>query len=545
VLLDGTRLPGTLELTAGRLLFRTPGRALNLEQVDSVRSHAATPPSHALRPRHVELWEGQWLAGDFTALDERQLVLSSPWAGRLTIPRAAVTALTHLPGFVPYFADDFESGLRAWKCTGGAALAGDRHVSGRSSLRLDAPGQAAGYDLAGALLAGRVGVSVYDAAEPGGLPWAVQAEFQGADGGQAVRVVAPAAGRPYQVDVPGLAGEDAVLSRKPGWHFVSVEFTASSLVVAVDDLVLWSNLLRGPGGPLKRVRLAIPPMATAAHGSPVWFDDFRVDRAVEDRPHPAGDLEQDEVWLLSGDQVFGHVLRADPSQVTLEGRFGRRSFAWTDVRGIYFREQPPPPATTDGEHVRVWLRSGVGSEEDCLEGLVTALDGRRLRLRHRVLGELDVERARLVRLRRLFAGRRVEIDNGPHHLGRRVVPALHVPRPEGLTLRRTFRLDAVPARARLAVTVTRLAGRADNRDVAAALERGGLCTEVWVNGRLLDYLNRHGQRASDAPRRLLLPLPAAFLRAGDNELEVRLTPDPETGDYADCGLSGLAVEVPR
>jgi hypothetical protein len=260
--------------------------------------------------------------------------------------------------------------------------------------------------------------------------------------------------------------------------------------------------------------------------------------------HPAGDPEQDEVWLSSGDQVFGMILATDRRQIDLRGRFGQRSFAWSDVRGLYFRRPTLPPRTTEGDHVRIGVRSGIGPEADRLEGTVQSLDDRRLVLRHAVLGEVAIDRAHLAWLTVLFRGRRVELDNGWHHLGRQPVAGLPV-RPEGLSLQRTFSLATVPEEASLFLDVTYLNGPGADPALAAALQRGGMRTEVRVNGRVLDYLNRHVEQSVRTPSRLRLPLPRLLLRTGANVVEVRLTPDPETGREEHCGLCALALEIPQ
>jgi hypothetical protein len=280
-------------------------------------------------------------------------------------------------------------------------------------------------------------------------------------------------------------------------------------------------------------RLSIPRPAIVA-----------LTQALANQRHPAGDPEQDEIWLGSGDQVFGTILAADRRQIDLRGRFGQRSFAWSEVRGIYFRRPMLPPRTTEGDHVRIGVRSGLGTEDDLLEGTVQALDTRRLVLRHAVLGEVAIDRARLAWLTWLYYGQRMELDNGLHHLGRQPVAGLPA-RPEGLSLQRTFALTAVPDEANLVIEVVYLQGPGAGPALAEALPRGGLRTEVLVNGRVLDYLNRHVERSVRTPSRLRLPLPRLFLRTGTNDVEVRQTPDPETGRYENCGVSALAIEIPQ
>src|SRR5207245_353627 len=78
------------------------------------------------------------------------------------------------------------------------------------------------------------------------------------------------------------------------------------------------------------------------------WTELGVERAVAFSPRPPGDPTQDELWLASGDQLFGKVVRADRKEVALEGRFGTRSFPWSALRGWFRRRTAAPPAARNG-----------------------------------------------------------------------------------------------------------------------------------------------------------------------------------------------------
>jgi hypothetical protein len=94
----------------------------------------------------------------------------------------------------------------------------------------------------------------------------------------------------------------------------------------------------------------------------------------------------------------------DRRALQIEGRFGKRSLPWTEAAGCSFRRPDAPPQTNEEAHVRLLVRSGLCPEADVLEGVVTALDERRLTLRHALLGELTFERGRVRELRPLVGG---------------------------------------------------------------------------------------------------------------------------------------------
>jgi hypothetical protein len=428
---------------------------------------------------------------------------------------------------VTIFHDDFETDLKAWKLMGSPALNEREHISGRRSLLLKEPGQEAAYKMPAPLKAGRFGVNFHVPAATEGARWLVEAMF----GKQSVKVILVGTGDHYAVETDIPAGQTRRLARETGWHRLSVRFSPDYLLVGIDDRLSWESGKDGPGGALTSVRLACTELKSdKVRKGAVYLDDFSLARRVDDLAHTPGDSSQDELWLLGGDQLFGHVLSADRRSIDVRGRFGKKSFPWAEVRGLFLEQQALTAKSSEGEHVRVWLRSGISAESDRLVGVIRKLDDRRLTLRHALLGDLEIERVRLHQLRWLFHGQRIELDNGWHHLGDkgRLVPGLQPPRAEGPALRSTFKLDKVPKSTRLVVNV-----------------QGNPRTEVMVNGKRVDALNRHVDGVAKEPRRVVVVLPADRLRAGENVLELTQLADSETGRRASCVVSGLAIEIPQ
>src|SRR5262249_31391111 len=155
------------------------------------------------------------------------------------------------------------------------------------------------------------------------------------------------------------------------------------LLITVDEEILWVSRLRGPGGSLHKVRLVCSagPGDVKPRGE-VHFDDFSLARAVPPLRHQRADPGQDEIWLSAGDPIVGSLTRADRRTIDWRARFGKRTWNWGDVRGLFLRQQPDSPRTSDGEHIQVWLRTGAGSEADRVAGAVRTWDEKRLTLRH-------------------------------------------------------------------------------------------------------------------------------------------------------------------
>ena len=85
--------------------------------------------------------------------------------------------------------------------------------------------------------------------------------------------------------------------------------------------------------------------------------------------------------------------------VEIEGRFGKRTFPWADVRGCYFRRAAVNVKPAEGPRVRLGLRSGLAADADVLEGVLTHLDAEKLTLEHPLLGKLTIDRGRVRQLR--------------------------------------------------------------------------------------------------------------------------------------------------
>ena len=112
------------------------------------------------------------------------------------------------------------------------------------------------------------------------------------------------------------------------------------------------------------------------------------------RRRPPGDPTRDELWLASGDQLFGDVKRADAEGIEIVGKFGTRSYAWKELRGWFPRRSAVAPRKSPkGVEVRVQIHSGTRAECDVLEGVLTTLDAKEATLYHRLLGELTIPRS--------------------------------------------------------------------------------------------------------------------------------------------------------
>jgi len=398
ILPDGRHLLGKLSVVENSIQFVPAGQqaALPLEKLHQVRfPERPGPVCLGGAFHHVAFADGQRLTGELIALDGQTLRLRPPWRGSLAIPRQAVRALTQPAGYLSVLEEDFESDLGSWKVKGAAALDARQHLSGRQSLLIN--GGEAELTVAQPLGSGRAEVNFYDDGIARGARWVVILHFQHGPQTWPLRIVV-GGDTHYRMYAGGTPGEVGRLARSGGWHRLVVDFAPEFACVSVDDQVLWT------GRPeratvLTRIQLAsvaLPDKGPVAGG--VWFDDFALARAVEDLRHEDADPRQDEVWLASGDQLLGHVLKADRRGINLEGRFGKRTLPWSDVRGLYLRQASAPLPKGEPARTRVWLHAAGGGDLDQLVGQLLALTASRLTLRHALLGDLEIERIWLRRI---------------------------------------------------------------------------------------------------------------------------------------------------
>jgi hypothetical protein len=336
---------------------------------------------------HVVLLRGgERLTGQLLSLDADVLRLRTPWADKVEIPRAAVVAVTQVPGLLTLFEDDLSDGTKAWTVSGKPAVSGE--------VVLSASGQSLTHVLPRPLAAGRVGINFEERDSPTGARWLLEAEFQTEKKPRVLRVVVAGTGDAYRVEADGLDGVGRGMARSPGPHRLTVRCGPRSFAVLCDEAVLWHNLDHGPGGPLRAVRIACVEREKGAttKGIVAWTA-FSVAAAVDELQRPPGDSSQDEVWLAEGDQIFGAIIQCDRRNIVLKGRFGERTLPWSNVRGCYLRTAAFTPRAVEGERVRLLLHAPFGGEADVLVGVVKQRDDKALTLTHDVLGEIVVARS--------------------------------------------------------------------------------------------------------------------------------------------------------
>lgn len=544
---DGRMTAGELSIApSGAFRFQYRNKAVSLEGIEVFRNarHAMTPLRIPV-PIQVHLSNQQSLLGEVIQLDETTVALRTAWADRMAIPRRAVERIAHPPGWRPIFVDAFERDLGKWKVLGKVERRAGAATSGKSSLVLDAQGQSAAFELPEPLAVGKLGVNCLIPNEVKGRAWHIELEFARTKAKPSnVRVEISGPGDSFTVQSPGKPEFEGRVRRTPGWKRLTVEWSQESLCIFADDLVLWSQS-GGPDGELRACRLKCDSTERSrGDAGEVRFDDFAVHAATKSRSEirPLLDAAQDAICSWDGDVLFGKLKSMDPVGMVLEGQFGKRTFPWTETQFVGARRTGVPGDSTDGEHVRITLRTN-DNQRDVLVGAVKSLTSKQLVLQHSSLGEVPIPVDRIDEIRLNYFGKMIVVDSNPHHLGKRLRSGFLVPKAEGMTLSRAFKIDQLFETAALVVEACHLCGTSDGKEVAASLRRGGMQTAVIINDKRAGCLNDLVDRASPEPKRLQLTIPKGLLAIGDNVVEFRQTVDSETGQSAECELRSISLEL--
>jgi hypothetical protein len=533
------------------------GDAVPLDRAGMVRVEGSPPESPRGAATH-QVWLGldQRISGRLREVTDRELVLEVGEAGtEVRLARSSVRVLTQRPGEALVWEDSFEAlGPPTWTAGGSAGPANRPVLTGRSAGKVGPQPGSLTHRLAEPIGAGRLEVAFHDSGETSpNRRWFVELIFQGqsAEASAPIRAILGWSEPTYAVQCPdGPALAVQRLTRGSGWRRFTAEFGPRRTELAIDGQELAHGA--GPLGPLKEVRIVAetfgptkndPPPAAAT----AVVDDLRLVKFAEPSAAVEFDTDQDSIRLTSGDQLFGSLVRADATSLTLATAGRSLVMRWDEVAGVIFRRSPTPGVPLEGLFVRVeWLAGPVLNIRDLdrVEGVLQAADERSLTVATAFAGTLQVPRERLRSLTVLGQGWCWVLDATPRHLGNDWRPSFEPPAPDGASYELAFDLPEVPnPPPQLVFDVVEVVGEAKGLTLSNLVRDLGLRANVIVNGETIDYLNHHITSPNDAPERIQVTLPPGTLKPGKNTLKVEQTgtkDDPRNLD--DWQLLRIALE---
>jgi hypothetical protein len=541
-----------------RFRTREPGTSVAIEAGSVVQASGSSADVLAgLPPFRVLVGESLRLSGLIQSIGESTVKLKLSWhQAEVTVPRPGVQAVIQRPGEARRLADGFNRlDASRWSVEGKASVVAEPSLSGSSSLRIASEGASLKHRLADPVPAGRLDLAFFDEGSVvPGREWFAELTFEGPSGPVIIKIDLGWSEESLAVSCPrGPSLQVQRLARTRGWHRLIVRFGPEQTEISVDGNELAHG--KNPNGQLVAIRLASLPTSSRTIPKEVagYVDDLQIIRFSEPATSFEVDIAQDEARLVTGDQLFGQLVKADGEHVLMSVAGKSINLSWKEVAGLFFTRLPVQGTTVDGLLARVeWLASSGDDpvDLDVAEGAITAVSGQVIRMATPYSGVLGIPRPRVRKITIFGAGRRVVFDPAAHHLGdepSRSPPLLDPPLHEGGRLERTVELADVPdGQALLVMDVLEVVGEDNDVNYSPFVRKGELRTWVTVNGQRVDYLNRYVKTPNHTPERVAIPIPAGLLRAGKNTLRLELTGMATKAEQLDdFGVLGMALEFRR
>ncbi|CAN5187226.1 hypothetical protein BH10PLA2_BH10PLA2_18260 [soil metagenome] len=411
VLINGKRVPGELRIVNDKFQF-IPANAealLPSNQID----HVDVSKQQGLRATVPHWWEASLVNGDrfgchIDEIESTTFLCSSSWFQGLRIRRGAVRAFTRPGGWTPVLLEDLARDSRGWKETHDT---GETTVPlGVGGLSLGPPTKVLSFAPEKPIAFGRMVLLLKDASASTISRWRLRVELESNQGLQTItvrwganaNVDVQASGLAMRQQATTLDGTAILLDFESGREFFRVQ--------ANGHLAAWTERS------VKDVRLhklslesvdASPLDGTAK----LMVQEFVVARRLDPLPRPPEHRELDEVWLESGDQLFGELRSLNSRELGVLSRNLPRRIGASQVRGLFPRQLP----VHTGPQAPAWrlkLLDPSGNEASTFTGVVKLWDAKTVVLEHALLGELRLPRSQIISITPV-SGNAAESRSGP------------------------------------------------------------------------------------------------------------------------------------
>jgi hypothetical protein len=390
---SGRKHPGRLHQYKGAWLFQSDqAKRISLGELSYVRFDGkATPLPRAPVRQRLVLPSQQHIRGTLKLIDDQKVAFVTSWGQTVSLGRELLVGIEQADDALPVMHDDFEASMKSWRIQGKAGLSKERAFFGKSSLLLDQAGQSAAREWQPPVRDGTLRLFFHAPAPAGSLRWTLEM----------IPEIAREPGAALVIDHTGyvcinMKERFRPWKAVPGWHLLAIEIEAGRLRIFVDDHCLGQTTLAAKEA-IKGIRLAVSTGdAPEQKNGKLWIDELLVTRRLPALPRPQTMKDQDMLWLEYGEQLFGRIVSADAAGVVLDAKFGKRSLAWSQLRGIYFASPKAGPMSVDPE---ITFRAAPGFSVDSLRAKLVRWDEGRLIVQHGIFGEIAVERERLEKIR--------------------------------------------------------------------------------------------------------------------------------------------------
>lgn len=344
--------------------------------------------------------------------------------------------------------------------------------------------------------------------------------------------------------------QQQVLSSSPGWHRFELCWDSSQIEATIDGFLsgtgAWSTPHRFQELKIESYR------GNGLHD--LLIDDVTILKLQEEPPPSLQTRKQDEVQTLAGDVFGGRVeeLTADRLKLATDSNAGE--FPLTEIDEIQFAsrsfEYRPVSGLISTFLMQPFRKAEQLQQCDRFRGALVGVHSQFLLIDHCVLGQIQIPISQTRQIRPDFQGTELCLLGQVVHLGDEHKQNFQQQVPCGRTYSQTFHWNStVTGTIHLEMIESELEPSGPGTKpypLLRELQSGGLISEIWINSRRLEELNRmvtrRGTRAY--PERLLILLPPKLLKSGDNLIEIRTRPShAETSEYDDWEIHSLNLRV--
>lgn len=494
----------------------------------------------------VELATGESLMAEDLELDGARVRFDSI-LGPIDLSRRLVREVHGAEKDTVLWRDAFARIATDWAPTGSPTIVTERARSAPASLLLANPAEGLKRRFATPVESGALSLMYYDTGITAPRRrWSIALGF-GAEATPDLTIVPGWESASGTISIAESLGISTLpWARRTGWHELEVSFGPDQLLVTVDDAVVVASLSKGVDRPLTSISFAVDPVPAdsprdvdpAPRAARVWIDDVALTERAPLAFRLVSDPERTDVLETTGDQWLGELLGADPQGIRLRVAAGQEvSIPWPRVRSARFPDVVVPESTWTGEIGDLTLRDGSR-----LIVVREALDEARWQVSHPRLGRRSLVVDQVADWTPRVVGRRIALAGSAFHSGTKLVVGFRRPRPDGTAYETSFELPEPAGSAVACLRVVGMEGMGPQAPFASTLRAGSMRSELWINGRNVDFFNRLLVARSMADRELRLPIPAGFLEVGSNVLRIRGVPDPATGGFDEIEVLSIALE---
>lgn len=394
ILLDGSRLHGELRFRNERFDFFPDAQANPLPWAQIDRVEPAQKSS--LPPTLPACWLATVINGDqfgcqLLEIESNAFIADSSWFQGLRIRRNAVRAMARPQGWAPWLRQDFLKEARGWKET--RADGDGSPLPGMTGLELGTSNKSLHFTPETPLPFGQISLRMKEAGATNGTRWQLQLGIDGDRGFQTVKIQFGGPG-PCELRAPGHPVLRQQVKDVASPFLLQFEVSDASVRLIVNgSLASWIER----GFRDARLRsLLLEPETPLVGNSPAKLNlqEFAIARRLEPLQRPPRHPELDEVWLESGDQIFGNFRLVDSQYLELASSRETRRIPRNLVRGLFPRQS----AIRDVQLPAPWqltLRDPSGCESSRLTGLIRTWGEREIVMIHPLLGELKLPRSQV------------------------------------------------------------------------------------------------------------------------------------------------------